>query len=103
MGEALEKNDSRKIQISRYYNEPEEFHLNIFTRQNDEGTIAATIGLMEYDQSQKPETQIYSEVPMDVRGSSEVSGNIISNIDFCVLKDGWKVGTEEIFENMVSM
>lgn len=89
--------------VCRYYDEPEEHHLDVFTSTNDDGVVAATIGLMDIDQSQNPDSQLYTELLMDVRGQNELIGNILSTIGFHMIKDGWKVAPGIIFEQMVAM
>jgi hypothetical protein len=89
--------------VSRYYDEAEEHNLDVFTTSNDEGTVAATIGLMEFDQSRNPDRQVYSEILMDVRGQNEFICNILSTIGFYIMKDGWKVAPGVVFEEMVAM
>jgi len=89
--------------VTRYADEREEFHLDIFTSRDGEGTVAATIGLMEYDQSRNPAVQVYTEILMDVRGQNEFIGNILSTIGFYIMKDGWKVAPGVVFEKMVEM
>lgn len=89
--------------VRRHYDEAEEHHLDIFTSSNHEGTVAATIGLMEIDQSRNPDVQVYSEVLMDVREQNEFITNILSTIGFYIMKDGWKVAPGVVFEEMVAM
>jgi hypothetical protein len=89
--------------VTAYWDESEENRAPIFTSRNGEGTVAATIGLMDFNQSRRPESEIYSELIMDQRAHDERIGNILSTIAFYVMKDGWKVAPGVIFERMVEM
>jgi hypothetical protein len=89
--------------VTKYYDENEENSIAIFTSRNDEGILAATIGLMDVDQSRNPQVQIAAEVLMDQRGHDERICNVLSTIAFFVLKDGWRVAPGMVFERMVEM
>lgn len=89
--------------VTSYLDEPEENRIHIFSSQNSEGIVAATVGLMGINQSRQVGKEIYSEVIMDQRGYDERIGNILSTIAFYVIKDGWKIAPGVIFESMVEM
>lgn len=89
--------------VTNYWDEIEENRAPIFTSRNDEGIVAATIGLMDFNQSLYTESEIFSEIIMDQRGHDECIGNILSTIAFYVMNDNWKVAPGVIFESMVEM
>lgn len=89
--------------VTSYLDEAEENRIHIFTSQNKEGVVAATVGLMDINQSRQPGKEIYSEVLMDQRGHDERIANILSTIAFYIRKDGWKIAPGVIFESMVEM
>ena len=89
--------------VTAYWDEPEENRALIFTSNNSEGIVAATVGLMDINQSRRPGLEVHSELIMDQRGPDERIGNILSTIAFYVLKDGWKVAPGVVFESMVEM
>jgi len=89
--------------VQRYYDEGEKHQIDIFTSRNDEGTVAATVGLMDHDQSQNPAVSVFTEILMDAKGPNSVISNVLSTIAFFVIKDGWKVRPGAIFEKMIEM
>ena len=89
--------------VTSYLDEPEENRIHIFTSQNSEGIVAATVGLMGINQSRQPGREVYSEVLMDQRGHDERIGNILSTIAFYIMKDGWRIAPGVIFESMIEM
>jgi flagellar basal body-associated protein FliL len=74
--------------VTAYYDEPHANTIHIFASANSDGIVAATVGLMEINQSHKPGVEIYSEIIMDQRGRDERISNVLSTIAFCVIKDG---------------
>jgi hypothetical protein len=68
----------------------------------DGGGLAATVGLMEYDQSVDSTVAIASEVLVDAKGGREVA-HVAATIGFFVMKDGWKVRPGSTFANIIPM
>ncbi len=89
--------------VTAYYDEPDANKIHIFASANSDGIVAATVGLMEINQSHKPGIEIYSEIIMDQRGHDERISNVLSTIAFCVIKDGWKVAPGVVFHDVVKM
>jgi hypothetical protein len=89
--------------VTAYYDEPNSNKIHIFSSSNDEGVVAATVGLMEINQSHRPDIDVYAEVIMDQRGHDEGIANVLSTIAFCVMKDGWKLAPGVIFYDLVKM
>jgi hypothetical protein len=92
-----------KVSVTSYLDEPNENSIHIFSGVNDEGIVAATVGLMDLDQSSRSGVTIFSEVLMDQRGHDPRIFNILSTIAFCVIKDGWKVSPGAVFYDVVKM
>jgi len=90
-----------EISVHVYYDETEEHSIPIFTSTNDEGTLCATLGLMEIDQSQNPDVQIHSEIILDKRGSSEGVANVLSTLAFYIIKNGWRVAPGVVFKDIM--
>jgi hypothetical protein len=82
--------------VNSYWDEQQQHKIDIFTSSNEEGVIAATIGLMDA-------TGIPTEVIMDRRGHEPCIANILATIAFYIVKDDWKIGPGIIFEEMVRM
>ncbi len=91
------------VRVTRHDDEGQSHHIDIFTSTNEKGVVAATIGLMDHDQSQNPRAQVFSEVLIDVRGCHKYIGNVTATIAFCVMKDGRKVAPGVVFEEVVEM
>lgn len=89
--------------VGRFYDEDEIHTIDIFSGQNKDGLIAATIGVMERNISQKPGVTIFTEILMDCRGHNEHIPDILSTIGFYIVKDGWKPAPGVVFEQMISM
>ena len=89
--------------VTAYYDEPNANKIHIFASASSDGLVAATVGLMDFNQSHKPGIEIYSEIIMDQRGHDERISNVLSTIAFCVMKDGWKVAPGVIFHDVVKM
>lgn len=89
--------------VTAYLDAAEQNKVHIFTSANAEGVVAATVGLMEVDQSRNPAVRIPTEIIMDQRGHDPRIANILSSIAFQVMKDGWKVAPGVVFERMVEM
>ncbi|QTN28786.1 suppressor of fused domain protein [Rhodoferax sp. AJA081-3] len=89
--------------VTAYYDEANANKIHIFSSSNSDGIVAATVGLMEINQSDKPGVEIYSEIIMDQRGHDERISNVLSTIAFCVMKDCWNVAPGVVFHDVVRM
>lgn len=91
------------VEVTRHHDESDTNHLDILTGVNNEGVVAATIGIMDFDQSRNPDQPINAEILMDVRGESLFISNILATIGFYVIKNGWKIAPGVIFEEMLGI
>lgn len=89
--------------VVRYWDETEEHHLDIFTCNTQEGVLAATVGVMDCNQSNNPSIPIYTEILMDIRGRDEIINSILSTIGLYMIVNQWKAAPGIVFENMVGM
>lgn len=92
-----------EIAVNVYYDELKEYSIPILTSENYEGIVAATIGLMDIDQSKKSKNNIFTEIIMDQRGHDERISNILATIAFYIIKDGWTVAPGTIFGSIAVM
>ena len=91
------------VSVARHYDEAETTALDIFTSDTAPGMVAATIGVMEVDLSRNSESQLFTEILMDSRSRNTHIANIVANIGFYVVKDGWPPFPGTVFENMIEM
>lgn len=89
--------------VISYADESNQNKIPIFTSSNADGVVAATVGLMEIDQSRNPKNKVPTEIIMDQLGHDERISNVLSTIAFYIMKDGWKVAPGVIFESMIEM
>jgi len=75
----------------------------IFTSESTDGVVAATIGIMDMNQSKKPLLELRAELMVRSRSNDPVVCNVLSTLAFYLLKDKWQANPGTIFENMVSM
>ena len=92
-----------EVAVTMYGDEEQVARIPIFTGKTNGGVIAATIGLMEVNQSSNPTNKVHCEILLDSRRDSPVVPSILSTISFYVLKNEWKVAPGKIFEDIVSM
>lgn len=59
--------------VMRYYDDAEEHHIDVFSAEVDRGLVAATIGLMEVDQSSGSKG-LHTEIVMDCRCKNRYIG-----------------------------
>jgi hypothetical protein len=98
-----EKVPGDAIHVARHYDEGERNAIAIFTSENSEGIVAATVGVMDYDQARPGKPPLATEILLDARGSSKTIANIIATIGFYIMKDGWRVAPGVTFADVVSM
>lgn len=92
-----------EVSVHVYYDESEAHSIPIFTSTNSEGTICATVGLMEIDQSRNPDVKIHSEIILDKRGNDERVANVLSTLAFYIIKNGWRVAPGVVFKDLMKM
>jgi hypothetical protein len=91
------------VHVSRHYDEGERNAIAIFTSENAEGIVAATVGVMDYDQARPGKPPLATEILLDGRGRPKTIANIAATIAFYIIKDGWRVAPGVTFADMVSM
>jgi hypothetical protein len=89
--------------VTAYYDEPNQNKIHVFSSSNNQGIVAATVGLMDINQTGRSDIEIYSEIIMDQKGHDEKILNVLSTIAFCVMKDGWRVAPGVVFYDVVAM
>ncbi len=92
-----------EMKVTRYWDETEEHHIDLFTARKTEGILAATVGVMDVNQSNNPNTPVHTEILMDIRGQNEIINNILSTVGLYMIKNQWKAAPGIVFENMVEM
>jgi hypothetical protein len=90
-------------EVKAYYDDPKQHKIHIFTSSNENGVLAATVGLMDTAMRFSSGVELRSEVIMDQRGHDSRLANILATIAFYVIKDGWKIAPGIVFEDMVRM
>lgn len=98
-----EKIPGDSIKVFRHYDEGERNAITIFTSENAEGIVAATVGVMEYDQARPGKPPLATEILLDARGRPCDVANVAGTIAFCIMKDGWKVAPDVTFPDVVAM
>jgi antitoxin YqcF len=91
------------VHIARHYDEGERNVIAIFTSENAAGIVAATVGVMDYDQARQGKPPLATEILFDARGRPASIANIAATIGFYIIKDGWRVAPGVTFAEMVSM
>lgn len=89
------------IRVSGYADSDDANKIDIFTSSNADGVVAATVGLMDHDQSPDPAVAIHTELVLDARGQQPKLCNVLSTIAFFVIKNGWKLAPGVVFEDMI--
>lgn len=92
-----------EIAVNMYGDEEHVARIPIFTGKTNGGVIAATVGLMDVNQSRNPAIEVHCEILIDSRRDSPAVPSILSSIAFYILKNEWKVAPGNIFEDIVSM
>ena len=77
--------------------------VEVFRASSDSGTLLATIGLMDIDQSPLPSATVFSEILMDSRGREEKLGSILGTIGLNVLKHRVRIAPGVIFERAIDV
>ena len=98
-----EKIPGDTVRVHRHYDEGEQNAVAIFTSENEEGIVAATVGLMDYDQSHREGVTIPTEILVDARGRRDYVANVAATIAFFVMKDKWKVAPDVTFAEIIGM
>ncbi|RZU38530.1 suppressor of fused protein SUFU [Fluviicoccus keumensis] len=89
--------------VTTYHDETESHQAYIFESETPEGIVAATVGLMEFDQRTHQNFSVNTEIIMDKRGFDPRVSSVLSAIAFYVMKNGWKVAPGVVFESIVQM
>lgn len=92
-----------EVAVTMYGDEEQVARIPIFTGKTNGGVVAATVGLMEVNQSRNPANEIHCEILIDSRRDNPAVPSILSTISFYVLKNEWKVAPGKIFEDIVAM
>jgi hypothetical protein len=90
-------------QIGRYFDETNAHHVDVFTAEDPDGIIAATIGLMDLDVSPRASHPIHTEILMDARGSHPSIAQMLSSIAFRMIKEKSKPAPGVVFPSIVEM
>src|SRR3954452_654052 len=91
------------VKLVSHYDEGEKNVIAIFTSENTQGVVAATVGLMDFTQRRGDGPPLTTEVLLDARGRPCDVANVVGTIAFYVMKDGWKIGPGITFADMVPM
>ena len=91
------------IRVHRHYDEGERNAIAIFTSENAEGVVAATVGVMDYDQRRREGPPLATEILVDARGRPCDVALVAGTIALYIMKDGWKVAPGVTFADIVTM
>jgi hypothetical protein len=91
------------VRVCRHYDADEKNAIDIFTSENADGVVAATIGVMDQNQARPGKPPLATEILLDGRGRPQRIANIAATIGFYIVKDGWRVAPGVTFADMVSM
>jgi antitoxin YqcF len=89
--------------VNEYWDANEEHSIPVLESRNDEGVVAATIGLMEINQVDDQKKPIFTELLMDARGQDFPVAEMVSTLAFFIIKDGWRVAPGVTFGNIMDM
>lgn len=92
-----------KVEIESYGDEKEEHSIDMAVMANEEGTVAATIGLMDFNIGAPGGREIFTEILLDRSRDNGFAAEVLSTLAFYVGKDGWKPRPGVVFESIVSM
>ena len=98
-----EKVPGDAVHVVRHYDEGERNAIDIFTSENAGGIVAATVGVMDYDQAPPGRPPLATEILLDSRGRPETIAAIAAAIAFYITKDGWRVSPGVTFADIMSM
>jgi len=91
------------VSVTMYDDDARTTRIPIFTSKSSSGVVAATIGIMDMDQSKRSSAELRTELVARSSSNNPVVSNIVSTLAFYLLKDKWRANPGTIFENMVSM
>ena len=98
-----EKVPGDTIRAIRHHHDTEERSIDIFISENSEGSVAATIGIMDYDQSAGGGEPLATEVVVDARGPVPYVSNVAATIAFYIMREGWKVRPDNTFLDVIEL
>lgn len=84
-----------RLRVHAHHDEDERTSIDVFTSENADGVVAATVGLMDHTRP------IATEVLVDARGPRCDAANLAATIAFFVMKDGWRVAPGVTFADLV--
>jgi hypothetical protein len=99
----LRANVPGDFRVHLHYDDAEQNRIPIFTSENAEGIVAATIGVMDHSQGQPGQPPLATEILVDARGHPTYIANVAATIGFYIIKDGWRVAPGVTFADMVAM
>ncbi len=73
----------------------------IFHCRNQRGLFAATMGLLDVNQSRPGTPPVYTELLLSTRTQEETPCQVLSAVALAILVDGWRVGPGALLENIV--
>jgi hypothetical protein len=91
-----------QVAVSLHTDARDEQTIGVFSSRNEDGVVAATVGLMDYDVGE-PDEPRFVELIVDARGDAAWVAEIVATLAFHVMKDGWKPAPGVIFERAVEM
>src|SRR4051812_47331978 len=91
------------VHVRLHYDEAERNRIAILTSENAAGIVAATVGVMDIDQSRPGQPPLATEILLDARGRPPYIANVAATIGFYIVKDGWRVAPGVTFADMVGM
>lgn len=92
---------SQQVRITHHCDEDEQHSINIFSSHYQDRTIAATLGLMDLDQSQDTNWQLFIELIMDARGEINCAAELLSTIALHIMQQGLKITPGMVFEELL--
>lgn len=92
-----------RVWVFRHYDEGEHNAVDIFESENNQGIVASTIGVMEYDQGGAAGSPLQTEILVDARGRPCDVANVAATAAFFVMKDGWRIRPGVTFTDVVTM
>lgn len=92
---------SPQLRITHHCDENEQHSINIFTSHYQDRTVTATLGLMDMDQSQDANWQLFIELLMDARGDVDCLPEVLSTIALHIMQQGLKIAPGMVFEELL--
>lgn len=90
------------VVVTNYSDDTGQHTIPILSRANENGLVAATIGLMDLNQSASGQTPIATELLIVAQSHDERICKLLSSAALFMLKNGWKAAPGVVFETLVS-